>query len=299
MAPHGEQSRHHAKRAYPASGQGWKRIAVLAGSLVILGYSLAPFVWMAIASITPEARHEAGTWQSGRAIEYLPREPTLQNYTSVFANMPFATYFRNSTIVATGTMCLALVVGSLGAYGFVRFRFTGRAPLLVSILMAYMIPSVVLLVPLLVLFRNYGLINTFPGLILAESTNTAPFVLLLMINYFSTLPRELEDAALVDGCNRLQTLVKIVLPLAIPGLVAAGLFAFIATWNNFLFAFLFTTSDATKTLPVIMRLFALGEPAIWGVSAAGAVVTTLPVALLFLLFQRMLISGLAAGAVKA
>lgn len=281
------------------SAPGWKRIAVLAGSLVIVAYSLAPFLWMAIASVTPEARHEAGTWQSGRAVEYLPHEPTLENYTSVFANMPFATYFRNSTIVATGTMCLALIVGSLGAYGFVRFRFRGRAPLLVAILMAYMIPSVVLLVPLLVIFRNYGLINTFPGLILAESTNTAPFVLLLMINYFSTLPRELEDAALVDGCNRLQTLIKIVLPLAIPGLVAAGLFAFIATWNNFLFAFLFTTSDATKTLPVIMRLFALGEPAVWGVSAAGAVVTTLPVALLFLLFQRMLISGLAAGAVKA
>jgi multiple sugar transport system permease protein len=164
--------------------------------------------------------------------------------------------------------------------------------------MAYMIPSVVLLVPLLVILRSYGLINTFPGLILAETTNTAPFVLLLMINYFSSLPRELEEAAQVDGCGRLQALVKIVLPLSIPGLVAGGLFAFIATWNNFLFAFLFTTTDATKTLPVIMRLFALGEPAVWGISAAGAVLTTLPVALLFLLFQRMLISGLAAGAVK-
>lgn len=279
---------------------GWKRSAVLAGSVAILVYSLAPFLWMVIASVTPEVRHEAGgTWQSARGIEYLPGAPTLQNYVSLFANLPFAVYFRNSVIVATGTMLLALTVGSLGAYGFVRFRFRGRGPLLVAILMVYMIPSVVLLVPLLVIFRTYGLINTFPGLILAEATNTAPFVLLLMINYFSTLPRELEDAARVDGCSRLQTLVKIVLPLSYPGLVAAGLFAFIAAWNNFLFAFLFTTTDATKTLPVIMRLFALGEPAVWGISAAGAVLTTLPVALLFLLFQRMLISGLAAGAVKA
>ena len=277
-----------------------KQAAVFIASLAILAYSLAPFLWMAIASITPEVRPDIGKpWMSGRAVEYFPEAPTLQNYASLFSNLPFAIYFRNSTIVATGTMCLALVVGSLGAYGFVRFRFAGRAPLLVSILMAYMIPSVVLLVPLLVIFRTYGLINTFPGLILAEATNTAPFVLLLMINYFSTLPRELEDAALVDGCNRLQILLKIVLPLSIPGLVAAGLFAFIATWNHFLFAFLFTTTDATKTLPVIMRLFALGEPAVWGISAAGAVLTTLPVALLFLLFQRMLISGLAAGAVKA
>ena len=191
-----------------------KRAAVLAGSLAILAYSLAPFVWMAIASVTPEARPDTGgPWLSGRGIEYLPAEPTLQNYASLFANLPFAIYFRNSTIVATGTMCLALTVGSLGAYGFVRFSFRGRAPLLVAILMAYMIPSVVLLVPLLVIFRTYGLINTFPGLILAEATNTAPFVLLLMINYFSTLPRELEDAAQVDGCTRLQALIRIVLPL--------------------------------------------------------------------------------------
>lgn len=277
-----------------------KQAAVFIASLAILAYALGPFLWLAIASITPEARPDTGgVWLSGRAVEYFPDAPTLQNYSSLFSNLPFAIYFRNSTIVATGTMCLALVVGSLGAYGFVRFRFRGRAPLLVSILMAYMIPSVVLLVPLLIIFRTYGLINTFPGLILAEATNTAPFVLLLMINYFSTLPRELEEAALVDGCNRLQILLKIVLPLSVPGLVAAGLFAFIATWNNFLFAFLFTTTDATKTLPVIMRLFALGEPAVWGISAAGAVLTTLPVALLFLLFQRMLISGLSAGAVKA
>jgi ABC-type glycerol-3-phosphate transport system permease component len=277
-----------------------KRAAVFIGSLTILAYTLGPFLWMAIASITPEARHDTGgPWLSGRSVEYFPDAPTLENYFSLFSNLPFAIYFRNSTIVATGTMCLALVVGSLGAYGFVRFRFRGRGLLLVAILMAYMIPSVVLLVPLLVIFRNYGLINTFPGLILAEATNTAPFVLLLMINYFSTLPRELEDAARVDGCTRLQVLIKIVLPLSVPGLVAAGLFAFIATWNNFLFAFLFTTTEATKTLPVIMRLFALGEPAVWGVSAAGAVLTTIPVALLFLLFQRMLISGLAAGAVKA
>jgi ABC-type glycerol-3-phosphate transport system permease component len=278
---------------------GVRRATVLAGAIVVVTYSLAPFIWMLIASITPEVTPDASKpWMSGRTIAYFPAEPTWDNYASLFRNSPFAIYFRNSAIVATGTMLLALTVGSLGAYGFARFRFAGRGPLLVAMLMAYMIPSVVLLVPLLVIFRSYGLTNTYPGLILAETTNTAPFVLLLMINYFSTLPRDLEEAAQIDGCNRLQTLIKIVLPLSIPGLVAGGLFAFIASWNNFLFAFLFTSTDATKTLPVIMRLFALGEPAVWGVSAAGAMLTTLPVALLFLLFQRMLISGLAAGAVK-
>jgi len=269
------------------------------GSVAILVFSLAPFLWIFIASITSEVRPDLWKpWLSVRTVEYFPAQPTMQNYLDLFRNVPFAVYFRNSAIVATGTMILALVVASLGAYGFVRFRFRGRGPLLVTMLMAYMTPSVVLLVPLLVIFRNYGLINTYQGLILAEATHTAPFVLLLMINYFSSLPQELEEAAQVDGCGRLGTLFRIVIPLSIPGLVAGGLFAFIATWNNFLFAYLFTTTDRVKTLPVIMRLFALGEPAVWGVSAAGAILTTLPVALLFLLFQRMLMSGLAAGAVK-
>jgi multiple sugar transport system permease protein len=196
----------------------------------------------------------------------------------LFVAVPFANYFRNSAITAVGTMTLALTIGSLAAYGFV--------------------PSVVLLVPLMVLFRRYGLISSFPGMILAEATNTVPFVLLLMINYFASLPAELEEQAQVDGCTRLGALLRIVLPLALPGLMAGGLFAFIMTWNNFLFALLFATTDAVKTLPVIMRLFALGEPAVWGESAAGAILTTLPVALLFLGFQRMLIRGLAAGAVK-
>ncbi len=278
----------------------WLRKSGLAlGSLAILVFSLAPFVWIFIGSITPEVKPDLSKpWLSVRMVEYFPAHPTVQNYHDLFKNVPFTLYFRNSTIIATGTMILALVVASLGAYGFVRFRFRGRGPLLVAMLMAYMVPSVVLLVPLLVIFRTYGLINTYQGMILAEATNTAPFALLLMINYFSSLPQELEEAAQVDGCSRLGALARIVIPLSIPGLVAGGLFAFIATWNNFLFAYLFTTTDSVKTLPVIMRLFALGEPAVWGVSAAGAILATLPVALLFLLFQRMLMSGLAAGAVK-
>jgi ABC-type glycerol-3-phosphate transport system permease component len=281
------------------SGALVRRLAIGLGAALILVYSLGPFAWIGIASVTPEVRPDlSAPWQSVRGIQYFPAEPTLQNYALLFGNVPFAIYFRNSLIVAGGTMTLALTVASLGAYGFARFRFRGRGPLLVAMLMAYMIPSVVLLVPLLVIFRSYGLINTYPGLILAETTITAPFALLLMINYFSTLPRELEEAAQIDGCSRLGALVRIVLPLSVPGLVAAGLLAFIMTWNHFLFAFLFTSTDDVKTLPVIMRLFALGEPAIWGVSGAGAVLTTLPVALLFLLFQRMLISGLAAGALK-
>lgn len=273
-----------------------KRFWMIVGGAAVLIYSLAPFAWIVIASITPEVKDYGSL--SGRRVQYFPDQPTLDNYVDLFANNPFALYFRNSTIIATGNMLLTLIVASLGAYAFVRFRFRGRNSLLVAMLVAYTIPSVVLLVPLLVIFRTYGLINTHLGMILAEATHSAPFVLLLLINYFSTLPRELDDAARVDGCTRLGALWRIVLPLSIPGLVAGGLLAFIMTWNNFLFAFLFTTTNNVKTLPVMMRLFAAGEPALWGTSAAGAILTTLPVALLFLLFQRMLMSGLAAGAVK-
>jgi ABC-type glycerol-3-phosphate transport system permease component len=269
------------------------------GCAAILIYSLGPLVWIFIASITPEVKADFGrAWLSNRKVSYFPENPSIANYFALFESVPFGTYFRNSSIIATGNMLLTLAVASLGAYGFVRFRFVGRSSFLVAMLVAYTIPSVVLLVPLLVIFRAYGLNNTHLGMILAEATHSAPFVLLLLINYFSTLPRELEEAAQVDGAGRLRTFWRIVLPLSLPGLVAGGLLAFIMTWNNFLFAFLLTSTTEVKTLPVIMRQFALGEPAVWGVSAAGALLSTLPVALIFLLFQRMLMSGLAAGAVK-
>jgi len=276
-----------------------RNIWIAIGAAAILVYSLAPLCWMLVASITPELKADfSRPWLSNRTVTYFPATPSLQNYFELFSNVPFAIYFRNSTIIATGNMLLTLLVASLGAYGFVRFRFVGRSSMLVAMLIAYTIPSVVLLVPLLVIFRTFGLNNTHFGMILAEATHSAPFVLLLLINYFSTLPRELEEAAQMDGCGPIGTLWRVVLPLSLPGLVAGGLLAFIMTWNNFLFAFLFTSTNNVKTLPVIMRQFALGEPAVWGVSAAGALLTTLPVALVFLLFQRMLMSGLAAGAVK-
>jgi ABC-type glycerol-3-phosphate transport system permease component len=283
-----------------AAASSWnKRIWIGIGAAAVLLYSVGPLLWLFIASITPELKADFGrAWLSNRAVVYLPSEPTFDNYVELFNKVPFEIYFRNSFIIATGNMLLTLVVASLGAYGFVRFRFFGRSTLLIAILVAYTIPSVVLLVPLLVIFRTYGLNNTHFGMMLAEATHAAPFVLLLMINYFSTLPRELEEAAQVDGCSRLGLLWRIVLPLSLPGLVAGGLLAFIMSWNNFLFAFLLTSTTDVKTLPVIMRQFALGEPAVWGVSAAGALISTLPVALIFLLFQRMLMSGLAAGAVK-
>jgi ABC-type glycerol-3-phosphate transport system permease component len=279
----------------------FRHISTIGGAVLILAYSLGPFLWLAIASITPgltQATNLTALSDGGSRIQYFPRNPTLDNYYQLFQNVPFGTYMTNSVVIATGNMLLSLTVACLGAYSFVRFRFVGRNSLLVAMLTAYTIPSVVLLVPLLVIFRTYGLNNTHFGMILAESTASAPFVLLLMINYFSTLPRELEEAAQVDGCGRVKILWRIIMPLSLPGLVAGGLLAFIMSWNNFLFAYLLTSTNEVKTLPVIMRQFAQGEPNAWGMSAAGAILSALPVAVIFLLFQRMLMNGLAAGAVK-
>jgi len=276
-----------------------QRLYIGFGAALLLMFSLGPFLWLADASVTPELKADfAHPYLSTRTVVYFPEHPTIGNYIQLFQQVPFAMYCRNSTIIATGNMLLTLVAASLGAYGLARFRFAGRDSFLFGMLVTYTVPSVVLLVPLLVIFRTYGLNNTHIGMVLAEATRTAPFALLLLINYFATLPKELEEAAAIDGCGRMRTLWAIILPLSLPGLMASGLLAFISTWNDFLFAYLFTATPDVMTLPVIMRQFALGEPAVWGVSAAGALLSTLPVALLFLLFQRMLISGLAAGAVK-
>jgi ABC-type glycerol-3-phosphate transport system permease component len=272
-----------------------RAVALIIGSVVILTVALTPFYLMISVSIIPEQQ------LFGRAPQFLPRfgSITLDNYRALFEFLPFTKIFTNSVIVSTSTVILTLLVAVPAAYAFARFRFRFRTPMMTSLLLLYMIPPVVLLVPFLILFKQYGLLNSYQGLILAEFMLTSPFAIWLLISFFAALPRELEDAALVDGCTPLGALIRIVLPLALPGLVAAGLFVFISTWNHFLFAFVFTQGDDVKTLPVLMRSFVRGESGIfWGTIMSSAVLTTLPVALVFLFFQRYLIRGLATGAVK-
>lgn len=269
------------------------RGAITLVSALILAYCLLPFVWMAIVSIAEE--HS----QFVRQLEYVPSHPTIDNYRELFVVMPFARYFGNSMFVAVATMLLTLAVSVTAAYAFVRFQFPGRRVMILGMLLVYMLPSIVLLVPLLVIFRTLGMINTYQSLILAETTHAVPFAVWLLTGYFAALPRELEESALVDGCTPFQALLRIVLPLSVPGIVAAGLFVFIASWNNFLFAYMFTSGEDVRTLPVVTRFFVQGEADFhWGIIMASAVMTTLPVALLFLFFQRYLIRGLTAGSVK-
>jgi multiple sugar transport system permease protein len=269
------------------------RTGILAASAMVFAYCLLPFIWMFVVSIAEE--HS----QFVRELEYIPSHPTIQNYIDVFEVMPFARFFMNSMLVAVATVLLTLSVSVTAAYAFARFQFPGRKIMILAMLLVYMLPSIVLLVPLLVIFKTLGMINTYQSLILAETTHAVPFAVWLLTGAFAALPRELEESALVDGCTPFQALLRIVLPLSLPGIIAAGLFVFIASWNNFLFAFMFTSGEDVRTLPVVTRFFVQGEADFhWGIIMACAVLTTLPVALLFLFFQRYLIRGLTAGSVK-
>lgn len=269
------------------------RLGVFLGAVFVVFCSVAPFIWIGIVSITPESG------QFRQHISYLPQNPTLDNYIYMLKSYGFARVFLNSTVVATTTTLLAVAVSSLAAYSLARFRFPGRQLLIVSLLLIYMLPGLVLLLPMMVMFKTLGLLNTYAGLIIAECTHSIPYSVWMLTNYISTLPKDLEDSALVDGCTRVQAMMRIVMPLAVPGIVVTSLFVFIASWNNFTFAYMFTSGENVRTLPVLLRLFVGGEAGVfWPSIMASAVMTTLPVATAFLFFQRYLMQGLAAGAVK-
>jgi multiple sugar transport system permease protein len=272
----------------------WRRTSwrVLVSALILF-FVLAPFYWIVNIALTPE--EQAFT----QSIRYFPTDITIQNFFGIFEAVAFGRAFLNSVVVAVSVTVLTIALSIGAAYGFARYNFRGRRLLIVSLLLIYMLPGILLLVPMMVIFRTLGILNTYPALILAESTHAVPFGVWLLTNYFASLPRELEEAAQVDGCGRIGAMLRIALPLAVPGVVAAALFVFIASWNNFLFAFMFTSGENARTLPVLLRMFVMGESGVyWGRVMAGAVLTTVPVAAAFLFFQRYLIRGLAAGAVK-
>lgn len=273
--------------------QHFRTLLLIIGTALIVFYCLMPFYWVLSVSITPEQKFYA------RDVRFIPAEVTLANYGNLFDVLPFERYFLNSTIVASTTVAFSLLLAIPAAYSFARFRFRGRHLLIRSLLLLYMIPTVVLLVPLLIILKTLGMINTYRGLILAEASNTIPFAIWLLIGFFMALPRELEEAALVDGCTPLGALIRVVLPLSLPGIVAAGIFIFIAAWNHFMYAFMFASGEEIKTLPVVLRYFIRGESGIfWGTIMASATITTLPVFAVFMFFQKYLIGGMTAGSVK-
>lgn len=261
-------------------------------AVAVLLYTLFPFVWAISTSL-----------KSGSAIfdtALIPADPRWDNYVEVFREQPFGLNILNSIVVATSTVLLSLALGLTAAHALGRVNFRGRALLLVTVLGVSMFPQVAVLSGLFELVRWLGLYNTLPALTFSYLIFTLPFTVWVLTTFMRALPVELEEAAMIDGASSWIVLTRVFLPLLAPAMVTTGLLAFIAAWNEFLFALTFTLTDNRRTVPVAIALIS-GASAFevpWGRIMAASVTVTVPLIVLVLVFQRRIVAGLTAGAVK-
>jgi multiple sugar transport system permease protein len=279
-----------AKQQKPAAPRPpwWLWVSVAA----IVLFCLAPFYWLVNVSL------KTGPDLSGSAI--VPPSPTLDNYQSVFQNDDFVRALLNSAIVSLTTTALALVVGAFCAYALARLRFPMKFALLALVLSITTFPPIAIATPVFKLWSDIGLFNTLPGLIIPYLTFALPLAIYILVSFFKEIPKDLEEAALVDGATRFQAFRKIVIPLAAPGLATAGILTFIAAWNEFLFAVTLTSTPSARTVPAAIAFFTgsteFEEPL--GTISAASVIISIPLIFLVLLFQKRIVAGLTAGAVK-
>jgi trehalose/maltose transport system permease protein len=273
-----------------------RRVAIRLGLwllvAVIVVFAAFPFYYAIVSS-----------FRSGSelfTVAYLPERLEVSNYPAVFRDQPFGRNILNSIVVAAAVVALSLVLGITAAYALGRIRFRGRSSLLLGILAVSMFPHLAVLSGLFDLIRILGLYNTLPGLVLANLVLTLPFTVWVLTTFMRELPRELEEAALVDGATPWVILWRIFLPMMGPAAVTTGLLAFVVVWNEFLFALTFTLSNEMRTVPVAIALMsgATGYELPWGNIMAASVTVTVPIVLLVLVFQRRIVAGLTAGAVK-
>lgn len=259
--------------------------------LVIVLFAMGPFAWMVLTSLTPTAALNA------TGVSVSPAGWSLDNYVRLLRQTSFLGNMLDSLIIACGTVVLGLAVAVTAAYAFSRFRFAGRKLLMLQFLLINMFPIVLLILPLFVLMRKAGILDTHFGLILANATVAIPFAVWMLTSYVGAIPKSLDEAAMIDGCSRLTALRRVVLPLTMPGIISTGIYIFITAWNEYLYAL---TLGGRNVRPVTVAIQTLiGEYQIeWGLLAAGAVVGAMPATILFLLVQRRLIGGLTQGAVK-
>jgi len=259
---------------------------------VFVVISLLPFVWQGLTSIKTVAEI------SSIPAQWIPREPHLDFYVNVFTKHPFLRYMFNSLVVAAVTTVLSLLIGASAGYSLGRLRFRGRGPLLILILGVSMFPPIANLSPLYLFLKNVGLLNTYAGLVIPYITFSLPMAVWLMANFFKQLPKEFEEAAAIDGCGRIETYFRIMLPLVTPGLFSTGLLVFINSWNEYIYALTFMTKKEMMTVPVGISMLPSNYELPWGDMSAATIVVTLPLIALVLIFQRRIISGLTTGGVK-
>ncbi|MFE3176376.1 carbohydrate ABC transporter permease [Amycolatopsis sp. NPDC059090] len=263
----------------------------IAGVLVALLF-LFPTYWMFTTSLkTP------GDVLSPR-YDLIPTSATLSNFASALTKPGFVTYLTNSLIVTLGAVLAALVVGVLAAIPLARFRFRGRKGFLLLILVAQLAPLSALFIPMYLLMRDIGLLNTLPSLLLVYFATSLPFTVWMLYGFVNGIPYDLEEAAMIDGCSRVGAFRRVTLPLLGPGLVTTSVFSFITAWNEFLFALVFMRDQSKQTLPVWLSSFKTAFSIDWGGVMAASVIYAIPAVIFFLIVQRKLVSGMTAGAVK-
>ena len=271
-----------------------RRLAPLKYAAVALALLIAllPFYWMALTAL----RDDKTIYSKSAGL--LPTQLTLAQFTTLWFQTPFPLYLRNSLFVALATTASTVLISILAAYAVVRLPFRGRGLFTRGVLITYLVAPPHLIIPLFSVLRNLGLYDKLGGLILTYHTFTVPFCVWMLMSYFRSIPVEMEEAALVDGCGRLGTLWRILVPTAAPGIAAAGIFSFTLAWNEFLYALVFTNREATRTIPVGITGFMLGDVYFWGQIMAMAVIATVPAAVLYFVAESYITEGLTAGGVK-
>jgi len=296
-----------------------RRAAILVFSAILLAYTLGPFLWLVSSSFQTESEIVS------IPPHWIPHQPTLDNYKAIFgATDRVVTYetrkrahdmsrgvgfipetaknllpaMRNSVLVAIAVVVLNLLVAIPAGYAIAKIRFRGRSASIYAILATRVVPDIVLVVPFFLVINRLGVLDSLGSLIITYLAITVPFTVFMLVNYFESLPDELDKAARVDGCSRLATLREVYLPLALPSLVAVVLFTFLVSWNEFLFALMFTQTTASQTLPIVVATFTSDFTISFSFMNAAGVVAVVPPVILAVVFERYLVAGLTAGAVK-
>lgn len=260
--------------------------------VMLLVWTLLPFYWMIATSL------KADREIYGFEATLYPHRPTLAAYGRLFSTTPFMKYVRNSTIIAVGNTLLSLAFGCLGAYALARLRFPGRSLIARGLVVTYLVPPALLFIPLFAVMSTLRLIDTHQGLILAYLSFSVPFSTWLLMGYFRSVPLELEEAALVDGCSRLGSLIRVILPMSLPALAVVTFFSFTQSWNEFLYANVFVNSVEVRTITTGLSLFIVEDVFFWGPMMGASFLSTLPPLIMYLIFQRWVVKGLTLGAVK-
>lgn len=277
-----------ARRRHPL-GRGWVLATFVALGFFVL-WSIIPFLWMIMASLKENK-------EIYRDFTILPKHVYWGHYLSLVSGK-FGVWTRNSALVAVVVTTLSLVLGALGAYSITRLRYTGRSLTARLLIFTYLLPSSLLFIPLFRIIVGLGLSNTLASLMLVYPTFTLPFCTWMLMSYFRSIPVELEEAALIDGCGRIGVLMRITIPLSLPAIAVVALFSFTQAWNEFLYAIVFTNSVSTRTVTAGLTQMMGEDVFFWGQMMAGSVLAALPPVIMYTLAQRLVIRGLTVGGIK-